>query len=171
MFRFFSLMFSFLERPQKKCLSHHVSAVENKTCQRLDPALLHLRLEWLDVRVHPKRRQITEAELQLMAQAQLRFSIASDGGETTLTSVLPSTWAKSRADSQKEEDLMKHRSDLSVKEQSWKLREQFAFSYGEADWDVLPLWAHVASVCIAQFHSLLFMILACLSILFLFLRL
>lgn len=124
------------------------------------------------MRVHPQRRQITEAELQLMAKAQLRFSIASDGGETTLSSVLPSsTWAQSRSDNQKGEDLMKERSDLSVKEKSWKLREQFAFSYGEADWDVLPFWAHVASVCIAQFHSLLFMILACLSILFLFSRL
>jgi len=122
--------------------------------------LLSFLLEWLDVRVHPQRRQITEAELQLMAKAQLRFSIASDGGETTLSSVLPSsTWAQSRSDNQKGEDLMKERSDLSVKEKSWKLREQFAFSYGEADWDVLPFWAHVASVCIAQFHSLLFMIL------------
>ena len=36
------------------------------------------------------------------------------------------------------------RSNPSLKEQCWKLRESFAFSYSEEDFETLPFWAHFA---------------------------
>eukprot|EP00435_Cladocopium_sp_Y103_P044591 s882_g12.t1 len=117
--------------------------------------LMSYLLEWLDFKVHPKRRQVTEEEFEVMAKAQLRFSLGSD--DLSMSAVVPSTsWAAARVGSN---DFISTKSDISLKDKCWRLRERFRFSYGESDLGVLPFWANFSAVIIAQFHTLLFMIL------------
>lgn len=116
--------------------------------------LISYLLEWLDFKVHPKRRQVTEEEFEMMARAQLRFSLGSD--EASMSAVVPSaTWAAHV----RSEDFISTKSDMSLKDKCWRLRQRFAFSYGEPDLGILPFWANFSAVIIAQFHTLLFMIL------------
>jgi len=112
-------------------------------------------LERLHIRVLPRRRQITDKELEIMAVSQLRLSTLCE--PQLELSIVPrpspsAAWQPKDADN----DL---RSNPSLKEQCWKLRESFAFSYSEEDFETLPFWAHFAVVMVSQFHTVLFMIL------------
>lgn len=109
--------------------------------------LVSYSLERLNFRVLPKQRHITEAELEMMAAAQLRVSSICEP-ERAVSMVPNSTPAWSSSDSTKE-----------LRDQCWKLRASFAFAYGEQNFETLPFWAHFAAVMATQFHTVLFMIL------------
>eukprot|EP00435_Cladocopium_sp_Y103_P009292 s2211_g2.t1 len=109
--------------------------------------LVSYSLERLNFRVLPKQRHITEDELQMMAAAQLRVSAICEP-ERDVSIVPNSTPAWTPSDPTKE-----------LQDQCWKLRAGFAFAYGEKNFETLPFWAHFAVVMVAQFHTVLFMIL------------
>lgn len=109
--------------------------------------LISYVLYWLDIRVHPKRRQVTEEELEMLAKAEL---LAEQGQLSSPMGPTPSL-------SRRPADVL--RTTQSLKFKCWKLRESFAFSYGEQDLGILPFWAHFSAVMVSMFHTLLFMIL------------
>eukprot|EP00438_Fugacium_kawagutii_P035535 Skav214491 [mRNA] locus=scaffold1011:111242:112061:- [translate_table: standard] len=107
--------------------------------------LISYALYWLDIRVHPKRRQVTEEELEMLAKAEL---LAELGQLSPPMDSAPSL-------SGRPADAL--RTSQSLKLKCWKLRESFAFSYGEQDLGILPFWAHFSAVMVSMFHTVLFM--------------
>eukprot|EP00438_Fugacium_kawagutii_P002260 Skav227476 [mRNA] locus=scaffold2491:468274:469977:+ [translate_table: standard] len=107
--------------------------------------LISYALYWLDIRVHPKRRQVTEEELEILAKAELLAELGQ------LSSRRDSTLSRRPTDTMS--------SAQSLKLKCWTLRESFAFSYGEQDLGILPFWAHFSAVMVSMFHTVLFMIL------------
>ena len=48
---------------------------------------------------------------------------------------------------------------ITVLRKCWKLRAAFDFAYGDVDsFGQLPFWAHFAAIAVAQFHTVLFLI-------------
>eukprot|EP00435_Cladocopium_sp_Y103_P015985 s2734_g3.t4 len=95
--------------------------------------------------VYPEWRPLSLEQLKSRAAAQLHrraasidFDAVSSGGVAAVSE-----------------------NTKGFREECWKLRARFDFLYGKEDWGILPFWAHVVPVFIAQFHTLLCIIFLC----------
>lgn len=93
--------------------------------------------------VYPEWRPLSLEQLKSLAAAQLRRRAASIDFDAVGGALAQSENTK------------------GFREECWKLRARFDFLYGKEDWEILPFWAHVVPVFIAQFHTLLCIIFLC----------
>lgn len=102
------------------------------------------RLGW---RVHPEAPNVSDEEITSLVTRQLQaFGTTS---VKSFSAVLPdpSDTGPQITDAE------------SMRLQSWKLREALDFAYREQPFEELPFWGHFAVVAIAQYHTVLFLVL------------
>ncbi|CAE7880556.1 hypothetical protein AK812_SmicGene21948 [Symbiodinium microadriaticum] len=116
--------------------------------------IISLALERLDLRVHPKPRQITDEEVEIMVANATKSSHESLA--SSFKQIVPKAWLD---DQQAGVPIPAVNLSKELKQKCWKLRAAFDFAYGDVDsFGQLPFWAHFAAIAVAQFHTVLFLV-------------
>lgn len=116
--------------------------------------IISLALERLDLRVHPKPRQITDEEVEIMVANATKSSHESLA--SSFKQIVPKAWLD---DQQAGVPIPAVNLSKELKQKCWKLRAAFDFAYGDVDsFGQLLFWAHFAAIAVAQFHTVLFLV-------------
>ncbi|CAE7351850.1 unnamed protein product [Symbiodinium sp. CCMP2592] len=118
--------------------------------------IISFALERLDLRVHPKPRQITDEEVEIMVANGTKSSHDSLSFPSGFKAIVPKAWLD---DQQAGVPIPPANMSKEIRKKCWQLRAAFDFAYGDVEnFGKLPFWAHFAAIAIAQFHTVLFMI-------------
>lgn len=110
------------------------------------------------LRVHPEPRQITDEEVEILVINEMKTSQGSLASfSPPFKAVVPRAWLADTADDVATTPTTP-RLSAEMRQKCWKIRAALDFSYKEAEFQKLPFWAHFSAIAMAQFHTVLFII-------------